>query len=137
MTQGYDPKPLATLLERWLEERDLSQRQASLEAGLDRGALSRFIGEGRRPSRHSLIMLADYFGVNPNRLLELVGYESLEIFETAREGIPPEVAGLVERLQAIADPVQRSKVIAALEVILDGWAAAGANESDGLQTTYR
>ncbi len=129
MTQGYDAAPLSAVLARWVTERDLSYRQASLEAGLDCGALSRFITEERRPSRHSLILLADYFGVNPNELLTLVGYPALEIFATAEAGLPPELAGLWSRLQAIADPVARSRVIAALEVVLDGWAAAGASGS--------
>ena len=122
----YDPKPLTTLLQRLVAERGESLRKASLSAGLDRGALFRFMEEGRRPSRESLIVLGDYFGVNPNVLLELAGYTPLAIFTGEEQRVLPEMQGVVSRLLTITDEVARSRVISALEVLLDGWMLAGA-----------
>lgn len=122
----YDPKPLTALLQRLVAERGESLRKASLSAGLDRGALFRFMEEGRRPSRESLIVLGDYFGVNPNVLLELAGYTPLAIFTGEEQRVLPEMQGVVSRLLTITDEVARSRVIGALEVLLDGWMLAGA-----------
>lgn len=125
MTETYDPEPLAALLRRLAAERGESLRKASLNAGLDRGALFRFIEQKRRPSRESLIVLGDYFGVNPNVLLQLADYPPLAIFANAAR-VPPEMQGVVARLLTITDAVTRSRVISALEVLLDGWVLTGA-----------
>ncbi len=126
MDKTYDPKPLTILLQRLVAERGESLRKASLNAGLDRGALFRFMEEGRRPSRESLVVLGDYFGVNPNVLLELAGYTPLAIFAGVEQRVLPEMQGVVSRLLTITDEVARSRVISALEVLLDGWMLAGA-----------
>ena len=125
MTETYDPEPLAALLRRLAAERGESLRKASLNAGLDRGALFRFIEQKRRPARESLIVLGDYFGVNPNVLLQLADYPPLAIFANAAR-VPPEMQGVVARLLTITDAVTRSRVISALEVLLDGWVLTGA-----------
>ncbi len=117
----YDPKPLAQVVRRLMAEQELSDRQASLRAGLDRAAIYRYLDLGQRPSRDALIALADSFGVNPNDLLMLVGYKPLVAFEKVRAGVPPELEGLLARLDAIQDLVARSRVIAAVETLLDGW----------------
>ena len=124
MGEDYDAAPLAELLRRLVAERDESYRKASLQAGLDRGALFRFVEQGRRPARDSLIVLADYFGVNPNELLELAGYAPLAAF-AGQERLPQETAGVVQRLVAIEDAVTRSRVISAVEVLLEAWAEPG------------
>ncbi len=118
--KDYDPEPFAALLRRLLAERGESHREASLKAGLDHGAVFRFAGSRRRPARESIFTLAEYFRVNPNMLLEVAGYEPMEIFEKAALELP-EAGGIVQRLKAIKDPVQRSRVIRALELLLDGW----------------
>lgn len=123
-TSKYDPRPLAHVLRRLMAEQGVSHRQASLRAGLDRGAIYRFVEKGQRPSRDGAIALADAFGVNPNDLLTLAGYKPLAAFEKARAGAPPELKGLIERLDAIQDLTARRRVIAALEVLLDGWQAS-------------
>jgi transcriptional regulator with XRE-family HTH domain len=131
MKHTYNPLPLAQMLRRLMEERGTSQRQASLEAGLDRAAMYRFVEQGHRPSRESLIALADYFGVNPNDLFALAGYPPLSVFEAARAGMPPELEGVIDRLMAIQDLVIRSQVISAMEVLLDGWARTHSSDRDG------
>ena len=52
---------------------NLSWRQASLKAGLDHGAVSRYIN-GVRPTRKSAIALAGVFGVPSIELLVLAGH---------------------------------------------------------------
>jgi plasmid maintenance system antidote protein VapI len=121
MKHKYDPKPLARLLRQMMEERGLTQREASLAAGLDRASMYRFVEQGQRPSRDSAIALADYFGLNPNDVLTLAGHPPLKVFEAARAGVPPEMKGIVDRLVAIEDLAARSRVIAAIETLLDGW----------------
>ena len=123
-SEVYDPEPVAAFLRRLLAERGLSHHRAALESGLDRAAVFRFVEQGLRPSRNSCILLSDYFGINPNTLLELAGYTPLRIFDEAGQRVPPEARGVIERLSAIVDPVARSRVISALEVVLDGWALA-------------
>jgi transcriptional regulator with XRE-family HTH domain len=127
----YDPKPLAKMMRRLMAERELSDRQASLQAGLDRAALYRYLELGQRPSRDALIALADLFGVNPNDMLALAGYEPLAIFEIAMAGVPPDLKGIIERLQAIDDLAARSRVRAALETLLDGWTRTPGSGDDG------
>ncbi len=117
----YDPRPLAQVLRQLMEEQGISHRQASMRAGLDRGAIYRFVEQGQRPSRDGAIALADSFGVNPNDLLTLAGYKPMAAFEKVRAGVPPDLKGLIERLDAIQDLAARSRVIAALETVLDGW----------------
>ncbi|HXK43846.1 MAG TPA: hypothetical protein PKV82_13580 [Anaerolineae bacterium] len=126
--KNYDPQPLTALLQRLVAERGESLRKASLNAGLDRSALFRFTEEGRRPSRESLIVLGAYFGVNPNVLLELAGYTPLALFAGAEQRVPPEMQGIVSRLLTIPDAVTRSRVISALEVLLEGWTMTEAPE---------
>ena len=55
------------------QKRNLSWRQASLQAGLDHNAISRFVN-GARPSRQSTEKLAHFFGVALPQMLALVGY---------------------------------------------------------------
>ncbi len=75
--EGYDRTGLIQALEELLAERNESMREASLGAGLDHGAIRRYVRYGRRPTRDSLLLLADHFEVNPNDLLELAGYERM------------------------------------------------------------
>lgn len=122
MKHKYDPKPVVQVLRRLMEERGTSQRQASLEAGLDPSAMFRFVEQGLRPSRDSVIALADYFGINPNDLLVLAGHRPLRSLEAVRAGVSPELKGITDRVMAIQDLAARRRVIAAIEVLLDGWA---------------
>jgi len=81
-------------LSRWLldetEKRDLSMRQASLQAGLDHGAVSRFV-KGTVPSPESCERLADFFNVPHMHVMELAGHVHL----------PPSFPDLDEESQAI------------------------------------
>ena len=121
MPNPYDPEQLTTVLEQLLEEHNESYRQASLRAGLDHAALGRYIRDQQRPSRGSLLMLADHFGVNPNDLLELAGYDSLAIFEREAsdiQGLSHPVRALLDDLQSIADPVLRKRLAEAMRLLI-------------------
>lgn len=66
-------RDLRTFLLQQCEERDLSLRQASLRAGLDHSAVSRFVN-GTRPTRESSAKLARFFGVPEGYVLLLAGH---------------------------------------------------------------
>ncbi len=124
MPKPYDPERLAAVFKRLLEEHNESYREASLRAGLDHATLGRYIREKQRPSRSSLLVLADHFGVNPNDLLELAGYDPLEIFEREAadlEGVSPAVRALVDDLERIPDPVLRKRLAEAMQLLLAGY----------------
>lgn len=118
-TTKYNPKPLAEILKRLLRERGESYRGASMRAGLDYSALFRFVEQGRRPSKDSLITLGEYFKVNPNDLLELAGYPRIRLFDDVEERIPPELTGIVQRVLAVDDAARRARLIRILEETLD------------------
>ena len=125
-TTRYDPRPLSEMLKRLLRERGESYRGASMRAGLDYGALFRFVEQGRRPSKDSLITLAEYFKVNPNDLLELAGYPRIQLFDAVEEErVPPELLGIVQRVSAVKDAARRARLIRVLEEMLDLCASGG------------
>jgi transcriptional regulator with XRE-family HTH domain len=66
---------LATFLDAQCKERGLSWREASLKAGLDHAAISRFI-RGTTPSPESCRKLAVFFGVPEDIVLSLAGHKS-------------------------------------------------------------
>ncbi len=124
MPKPYDPERLANVLRQLLEEHNESYREASLRAGLDHAAVGRYIREDQRPSRGSILLLADHFGVNPNDLLELAGYKPFGIFErepAALEGLSPAVRGLLDDLESVPDPVLRKQLAQAMRLLVAGY----------------
>jgi transcriptional regulator with XRE-family HTH domain len=124
MPKPYDAKRLAAVFKRLLEEHNESYREASLRAGLDHAAVGRYIREEQRPSRGSILVLADHFGVNPNDLLELAGYKPLAIFEREPadlEDLSPSVRALLDDLESIADPVLRRRLAEAVRLLIAGY----------------
>ena len=122
----YDPIRLAQVLDELRQGRNESHRETSLSAGLDHGALRRYVCDGRRPQRQALIALADHFGVNPNELLPLAGYPPMKLFERVAvdpDSLPSDIGGLVEDLQRIPDRAQRRKLVEAVRVLLAGYLA--------------
>ena len=120
----YDPIRLAQVLDELRQGRNESYRETSLNAGLDHGALRRYVCDGRRPQRQALIALADHFGVNPNELLPLAGYPPMKLFERVAvdpDSLPSDIGGLVEDLQRIPDRAQRRKLVEAVQVMLAGY----------------
>jgi transcriptional regulator with XRE-family HTH domain len=116
----YNPKPFIARLEQLLAERNETRREAALRAGLDHQALRRYIN-GHRPDRQSLLVLADYFEVNPNEFLQLAGYRPMKIFEVktrSAEALPPEAVDVAMDIARIADPGTRKAVVQAIRTLL-------------------
>ena len=117
----YDPQPFIARLEKLLQERNESQHEAALAAGLDHQALYRYFTAGRRPHMHACILLADHFGVNPNEFLQLAGYPPLKVFElqtASAEQLPPEAVDVALDLARIPDPGVRKAVAEAMRMLL-------------------
>jgi transcriptional regulator with XRE-family HTH domain len=123
---NYNPTRLAQVLDELRQARNESYREASLRAGLDHGALRRYLCDGRRPQRQALIALADHFGVNPNELLPLAGYPPMRLFEQAAMdpgALPSDLGALVEDLQRIPDRALRRKLVEAVRGLIAGYLA--------------
>jgi len=123
MSKRYDPSQLVPVLEKLLEERNESYRQASLQAGLDHGALGRYLRDKKRPSLNALFLLADHFDVNPNDLLVLADYPPLKMFEREPgnlDQVSPHVRALAEDLERIGDPVLRRRLAQAARLLIAG-----------------
>jgi len=123
MARGYDSTRLVATLEKLLAERNESYREASLRAGLDHGAVRRYVRDGRRPSRDSLLALADHFGVNPNDLLVLAEYPPMRMFEREPADLnrlSPDVQLVAEDLERIGDPVLRRRLTEAIRLLMRG-----------------
>jgi transcriptional regulator with XRE-family HTH domain len=117
----YDPTRSAQVLDELRQGRNESQRETTLNADLDHGALRRYICDGRRPQRQALIALADHFGVDPNELLLLAGYPPMKLFQRVLvypDSLPSDIGALVKDLQRIPDRTQRRKLAEAVRVLI-------------------
>ncbi|MBN1811712.1 MAG: helix-turn-helix transcriptional regulator [Anaerolineae bacterium] len=124
MAREYDPTELIQVLEGLLADHNESCREASLRAGLDHGAIGRYIRDRRRPSRNSLLVLADHFGINPNDLLVPAGYPAMKMFQRTPadlNGLSSDVQALVENLERIGDPVLRRRLAEAIQLLIAGY----------------
>lgn len=124
--QSYASDRFRKLVEPLLDQRNESYRQASMAAGLDETAISRFFG-GTQPSRDSCIALADHFGLNPNRLLEAAGYEPLRFFQREEidlSKVSPEAKLLLDKLERIKEPRLRVQLFEVVDRMLDGYLLA-------------
>lgn len=131
-TRQREPEELAAFLARLLEERNETMRHASLAAGLEHGAMHRYIKERRRPRRESCIALADHFGINPNELLVRAGYEPMAYFDPSLLGAddyPPEVKEVATLLTRIPGFTARREMCQAVrEVVALYLRAVGSNQ---------
>ena len=127
----YDRAALAEYLDRLRQEHNESYREASLAAGLDHGALLRYVKKQSRPTRESCITLADHFGVNPNEILTHAGYDPLHFFDRSLldpAALAPEVEELATFLNCLSPPTRRREVCHAVRELLE--AASHANAGD-------
>jgi hypothetical protein len=118
--EPYDPAPFIERIEELRTKRNLSLRQAGIQAGLDHQAFRR-MKAGARPDMAYCILLADFFEVNPNELLLLAGWPRLKVFDVAsvsEENLPPEAVDVALALAKIADPGTRKQVAEAVMVLL-------------------
>jgi transcriptional regulator with XRE-family HTH domain len=118
----YDRAAFAAYLEGLRQERNESYREASMAAGLDHGAMRRYIREKQRPTRESCIALADHFGVNPNELLTRAGYEAMHFFDRSLvdpSAYPPEVEEVASCLARMKPASRRREVCRAVRELLE------------------
>lgn len=118
--EPYDPAPFIERIEELRTKRNLSLRQAGIQAGLDHQAFRR-MKAGARPDMAYCILLADFFEVNPNELLLLAGWPRLKVFDVAsvsEENLPPEAVDVALALAKIPDPGTRKQVAEAVMVLL-------------------
>ncbi len=116
----YNPEPLIARVKELMEKLEATPRKVSLGAGLDPQALMR-IFRGKRPQMVACILLADYFGVNPNEFLELAGWPTLDVFDirtASAENLPPEAVDVALDIAKIPDPGTRKKVAQAIRTLL-------------------
>ena len=92
-------------------------------AGLDHGAVLRFLKGEFRPARDACIELAVYFDMNPNELLQLAGYEPMPIFDLSLidpDEFPAEVKRVAKALSTISDMSIRRQMCKAILLLLEG-----------------
>ena len=118
--QNYDPDRFRGLVEPLLEQEGESYRQASMAAGLDETAISRYF-RGSQPMRDACIALADYFHINPNEMLEAAGYEPLHFFDRRMidpNAMPPDIDQLTGEIMRIENDAVREEVVDTLRQVL-------------------
>ena len=113
-----DLGPLVARLNELVDERNLSKRFAAIQAGLDHQGILR-IERGKRPDMVTCIILADFFDINPNELLELAGWPSLKAFQLrSAEALPPEAVEVALDVARIEDVGTRRQVAEAIRILL-------------------
>lgn len=116
----YNPEPFIARIKALVAQNNLSPRAASLGARLDTHALLRLY-YGKRPNMMACILLADYFGLNPNELLDLGAWPTLEIFDIrteSAENLPPEAVEVALAIARIENPGERYQVAEAVMLLL-------------------
>jgi len=118
----FDPTPLITRIEQLMGEKNLSMRQVGIESGLDHQVIRRLKEvQAKRPNMTYCILLADYFDINPNELLQLAGWPPLKVFDIKRasiDNLPLEAVDVALDLAKIPDPRTRKQVASAVRVLL-------------------
>lgn len=118
--QDYEVDRFRNFVKPLLEQLDESYRQASMSAGLDEAALSRYF-RGTQPMRDACIALADHFGINPNEMLKAAGYDPLHFFDRRLidpNAIPPDVEQFLGEIMKIETATIRKEMIEALRQVL-------------------
>ena len=117
----YTPEAFIPVLKELVEASKQSYRQISLGAGLDHGAVQRYLKRGAKPSRDACIALAEYFDLHPNILLEKAGYSPRAYFDPGLldpEDFPLEVKKVAQELMKIEDPATRHRICSAVMRLL-------------------
>ena len=116
----FNPKPLVDRIDQLMEQSNISMRQSGIDAGLDHESIRR-IKSGDRPDMTYCILLADYFEINPNELLQLADWPTLKAFDIKRasaENLPPEAVDVALDIAKIPDPGTRKEVAKAVRTLL-------------------
>lgn len=121
LKKKYDPKPFIQRIDQLMESRNLSMRETALNSGLDHQAIRRIKVGVRRPDMTYCVLLANFFDINPNELLQLGGWPTLKIFDiqqVSAESLPPEAVDVALDIARIPDPGTRRQVAEAVRVLL-------------------
>lgn len=116
----FNQKPFVGRIDQLMAKSNISMRLSGMEAGLDHQAIRR-IKDGKRPDMTYCILLADYFDINPNELLQLADWPTLKAFDIQRasaENLPPEAVDVALDIAKIPDPGTRKEVAKAVRVLL-------------------
>lgn len=117
----YDPEPVVERLTQLLQKHNLSYRQASLKASLHHQSVRRIIVSGKRPNMIECILLANYFDINPNELLQEAQWPTLKAFELQdryTQDLPPEAIEVAVDLSKLEDDATRKQVSDAIRMLL-------------------
>lgn len=116
----FNPKPFTARIDQLMAEKNISMRQSGIDSGSDHESIRR-IKDGKRPDMTYCILLADYFDINPNELLQLADWPTLKAFNIKRasaENLPPEAVDVALDIAKIPDPGTRKEVARAVRVLL-------------------
>ena len=116
----FNPKPFAARLDELMGQRNISMRQTGIDSGLDHETIRR-IKSGDRPDMTYCILLADYFDINPNELLQLADWPALKAFDIQRasaENLPSEAVDVALDIAKIPDSGTRKEVAKAVRTLL-------------------
>ena len=116
----YNPEPFLKRIDELMAEKNLSMRYVGIESGLDHQAIRR-LKDGDRPNITYCILLANFFDINPNELLELAQWPTLKVFDIKRasaENLPPEAVDVALDIARISDPGTRKQVAKAVRVLV-------------------
>ncbi len=112
----YVSEPFVNRVKELLKEKNLTYREAALDAGLDHQGIRRILA-GQQPSLANCILLANYFGVNPNEFLQLAGWPTLKVFEVEiikGEHLPQEAVDVALALSKIPNASSRKQISIAI-----------------------
>jgi len=110
--QTYEAEPLIARIRELLEKTHHTSRAAALGATLDHQAINRILA-GQRPNMIACILLADYFGLNPNENLQLAAWPKLEVFDIRVDNAANQSIEAVEvamDIAKISNPVLQMKM---------------------------
>ena len=114
--QVYVSESFVDRIKELLKEKNLTYREAALDAGLDHQGIRRILA-GQQPSLTNCILLANYFGVNPNEFLLLAGWPSLKVFDVEivkGEHLPQEAVDVALALSKISNSGSRKQIATAI-----------------------
>ncbi len=109
----YTPEVFVPFLRSLVEASNQSFRQVSFGAGLDHGAVRRYLKAGTKPSQDACIALAGYFNVHPNEMLLKAGYPPRAYFDLSLadpDEFPPDVKQVAQELMKIEGDELRRRV---------------------------
>jgi transcriptional regulator with XRE-family HTH domain len=130
----YDSEPFVSKIKELLKQRNQSYREAALAAGLDHQGIRRILA-GQQPSLTNCILLANYFGVNPNEFLQLAGWPTLKVFEVEiikGEHLPQEAVDIALAVSKISNPITRKQISTAVLALIAAYFGTPEAEKPGL-----